>query len=357
MGVIVSGAPDASCTEIAQWNRLAHTLGMQAPYLLFLGDVGDQLAAKTAHGIQQWRPEWCLGQLRLPGCKAALDLPDLTPAEAAAKGARTMVVAVANSGGTMPEHWVPSLVKALAEGLDLASGLHQRLGDFPALAEAAARHGRQLHDVRHPTRRFATGTGRPRQGRRLLTVGTDCSCGKKYTALAIEREMRSRGWAADFRATGQTGIMIAGSGVAVDAVVADFIAGAAEWLSPANEPQHWDVIEGQGSLFHPAFAGVSLGLLHGSQPTALVLCHEPTRQHMRGLPHQKVPDLAECLEFNLRCARLTSPDVAAVGVSVNTATLPEAERQACLARIEAETGLPTVDPIVTGVGRIVDRLA
>jgi uncharacterized NAD-dependent epimerase/dehydratase family protein len=330
---------------------------MQAPYLLFLGDVADQLAAKTAHGIRQWRPEWCVGQLRLPGCKASLDLPDLTPAEARARGARTMVVAVGNSGGVLADHWVPSLIEALAQGLDLASGLHQRLGDFPAVADAAARHGRKLHDIRYSTHRFATGTGKPRKGRRLLTVGTDCACGKKYTALAIEREMRARGWAADFRATGQTGIMIAGGGVAVDAVVADFIAGAAEWLSPENEARHWDVIEGQGSLFHPAFAGVSLGLLHGSQPTALVLCHEPTRQHMRALPHQKLPGLAECLDLNLRCARLTSPAVEAVGVSVNTAALPEPERQACLAAIEAELGLPTVDPIATSVARIVDRLA
>lgn len=330
---------------------------MQRPYLLFLGDVGDALAAKTAFGILHWRPDWCLGQLRLPGCRADLGLPDLGPGEAAARGARTMVVAVANSGGVLAEHWVPAVVEALEAGLDVASGLHQRLGDFPAIAEAAARHGRQLHDVRHPTRPFRTGTGRKRSGKRLLTVGTDCSCGKKFTALAIEREMRGRGWKADFRATGQTGIMIAGEGVAVDAVVADFIAGAVEWLAPENDPDHWDVIEGQGSLFHPAFAGVSLGLLHGAQPDALVLCHEPTRRHVRGLPHQPLPGLAECLELNLRCARLTNPAVRAVGVSVNTAALGPAERERCLAAVEAELGLPTVDAVATGTARIVDGLA
>jgi uncharacterized NAD-dependent epimerase/dehydratase family protein len=331
---------------------------MQPPYLLFLGDVGDQLAAKTAHGILEWRREWCLGQLRLPGCRAALEgLPDLGPAEAAAGGAKTMVVAVANSGGTLAPAWVPTVEAALAAGLDVASGLHQRLADHPAVAAAAARHGRALFDVRHPTRRFATGTGTRRPGRRLLTVGTDCSCGKKYTALAIEREMRARGWDADFRATGQTGIMIAGEGVAVDAVVADFIAGAVEWLAPANRPDHWDVIEGQGSLFHPAFAGVSLGLLHGAQPDALVLCHEPTRTHMRGLPHQPLPGLRECLELNLRCARLTNPDVRAAGVSVNTAALDASERERCLRAVEDELGLPAVDAIATGTARIVDGLA
>jgi uncharacterized NAD-dependent epimerase/dehydratase family protein len=329
---------------------------MQPPYLLFLGDVGDQLAAKTAHGIREWRPEWCLGQLRLPGCQADLGLPELDPAPAATRGARTMVVAVANSGGVLAEHWVPSIVAALEAGLDVASGLHQRLGEFPAVAEAAARHGRQLFDVRHPRQRFRTGNGLKREGRRLLTVGTDCSCGKKYTALAIEREMRARGWKADFRATGQTGIMIAGEGVAVDAVVADFISGAVEWLAPANEPDHWDVIEGQGSLFHPAFAGVSLGLLHGAQPDVLVLCHEPTRTHMRGLPHKPLPAIDACIELNLRCAALTSPEARVIGLSLNTSNLPEAERAVYLARMAAEYGLPAVDPIATGVGPIVDRL-
>jgi uncharacterized NAD-dependent epimerase/dehydratase family protein len=330
---------------------------MQPPYLLFLGDVGDQLAAKTAHGILEWRSEWCLGQLRLPGCKADLGLPELGPAEAAAKGARTMIVAVANSGGVLAEHWAPAIVAALEAGLDVASGLHQRLADFPAIAAAAASHGRTLTDVRHPKERFRTGTGLKRPGKRVLTVGTDCSCGKKYTALALEREMRARGWRADFRATGQTGIMIAGEGVAVDAVVADFISGAVEWLAPASEPDHWDVIEGQGSLFHPAFAGVSLGLLHGAQPDALVLCHEPTRRHMRGLPHQKLPAIADCIELNLRCAALTNREVRLIGLSINTASLAPGERHACLARISAEHGLPAVDPLLTGVAPLVDRLA
>lgn len=329
---------------------------MEQPYLLFLGDVGDQLAAKTAHGILEWRRDWCLGQLRLPGCKADLGIAELSPEAAKAAGARTMIVAVANSGGVLAEHWVPTIVVAIEAGLDVASGLHQRLAEFPAIAEAADRCGRELIDVRHPKHRFKTGTGARRSGKRILTVGTDCSCGKKYTALALEREMRARGWNATFRATGQTGIMISGHGVAIDAVVADFIAGAAEWVAPAADPSHWDVIEGQGSLFHPAFAGVSLGLLHGSQPDALVMCHEPTRTHVRGLPHHPVPSLADCIDLNLRCARLTNPEVKVVGLSVNTSNLPEAERTPYLARLAAEHGLPAVDPIATGVGPIVDRL-
>ena len=330
---------------------------MQPPYLLFLGDVADQLAAKTAHGIKDWRPERCFGQLRLPGCKADLGLRETSVAEAAAAGVRTLVVGVANSGGTLAPHWVPSIVAAIEAGMDVASGLHQRLAEFAEIAEAADRMGVELIDVRHPKHRFKTGTGVKRAGKRVLTVGTDCSCGKKYTALALEREMQARGIKATFRGTGQTGVMISGGGVAIDAVVADFIAGAVEWLAPENDPDHWDVVEGQGSLFHPAFAGVTLGLIHGAQPDALVLCHEPTRTHMRGLRHQKLPGLQECLDACLRAATLTNPAVRAVGVSVDTHNLPEGERSACLARIESELGLPAVDSIATGVARIVDRLA
>ena len=140
-------------------------------------------------------------------------------------------------------------------------------------------------------------------GLRLLTVGTDCSVGKKYTALALEKEMRARGLAADFRATGQTGVFISGRGVAIDAVVADFISGAAEWISPAAEPDHWDVVEGQGSLFHPSFSGVTLGLLHGAQPDAFVVCHEPTRTHMRGVKHT-LPSIRDVIDLTVACGRL-----------------------------------------------------
>lgn len=330
---------------------------MEQPYLLFLGDVGDQLAAKTAQGVAHWRPEWCVGQTRLTGCRATLDLPDISLEEAVEAGTRTFVVGVANAGGVLPDHWVRSIVEAIEAGLDVASGLHVRLADVPAIAEAASRCGRRLFDVRHPTRRFETGKGTKRAGKRLLAVGTDCSCGKMYTTLALERELRARGAKADFRATGQTGILIAGGGVSIDAVVADFISGAVEWLSPAHDPAHWDLIEGQGSLFHPSFAGVSLGLLHGAQPDALVLCHEPTRTHMRGLPHQKLPTLVECLEANLSAARLTNPDVRAVGVSVNTSLVAPDRRAVVLRAIEDELGLPAVDPVLDGVGRIADALS
>lgn len=329
---------------------------IRRPYLLFLGDAGDQLAAKTAYGVAQWRREICVGQLRLEGCRATCGLPDLTLEEAAAKGVKTLIIGVANRGGRVSAAWQETMLKALDLGMDIASGLHNRIADLPAVAERARALGRSLFDVRHPDRDFEVATGEARSGRRLLTVGTDCSVGKMFTSLALEREMRARGLKADFRATGQTGILIAGGGVSVDAVVADFISGATEWLSPAGDTDHWDLIEGQGSLFHASYAGVSLGLLHGAQAEALVMCHEPGRPHMRGLPKSPLPDLADCIALNERCARLTQPNAKVVGLAFNTSALDPAAADRALKEAEDRFGLPAADPVRTGVGAIVDRL-
>jgi len=327
-----------------------------SPYLMFLGDAADQLAAKTAQGVKDWRPDWCIGQLRLADCKADLKLRDMTLDEAAAAGVKTVIVGVANRGGVIGDGWIEVLKRALERGMDLASGLHRRLSDVPALAAAAAKHGRQLFDVRHPTRDFSVGTGKRRSGKRMLTVGTDCSIGKMYTALACEKEMRARGLKADFRATGQTGIFIAGSGVSIDAVVSDFVSGAVEWIAPDNDADHWDLIEGQGSLFHASYAGVTLGLIHGSQPDALVMCHEPTRAHMRGLPHYKLPDLQTCIDANLAAARLTNPNARCIGLSINTSALDAAAAEKYIGETEKNYRLPVVDPMRTGVGKLVDAL-
>jgi uncharacterized NAD-dependent epimerase/dehydratase family protein len=331
-------------------------MNIQTPYLLFLGDAADPLAAKVAQGIRDWRPDGVLGQFRMRGCNADLGVQDMTIAQAVAAGARTLVVGVANRGGVIADSWVEILRDALAQGMDIAAGLHNRLADVPSLKADADRLGRSLFDVRHPNQAFEVATGANRSGKRLLPVGTDCSCGKMYTALAIEKELRSRGIDADFRATGQTGILVAGGGVCVDAVVADFISGAVEWLSPENADDHWDVVEGQGSLFHPSFAGVTTGLTHGAQPDALVLCHEPTRTHMRGLPHFSIPDLKECIDANLRVAYLTNRNARFVGVAVNTSRLSEHAADAYLKRTEQDLGLVTVDPLRDGVARIVDQM-
>lgn len=325
------------------------------PYLMFLGDVPDQLAAKTAHGIVDWRAEWCIGQMRLPNCGADLHIPDMSIADARAKGAKTMIVGVANAGGVLPDHWAASIVAAIESGMDIASGLHMKLGDNAQIAAAAAKHGRQLFDVRHTNQRFATGKGTKRPGLRLLTVGTDCSAGKKYTALALEKEMRARGFDADFRATGQTGIFISGRGVAIDAVVADFISGAVEWIAPAAEPGHWDLIEGQGSLFHPSFSGVTLGLLHGAQPDAFVVCHEPTRTKMRGVQHP-LPTIQQVIDLTMTCGQLTNPAIRCVGIAINTQALDQAAALHVLAETSAKHHLPAVDPVRFGVGAIVDRI-
>ena len=332
-------------------------MSINLPYLLFLGDAWDALSAKTAIGVWQWRPEACVGQLRLPGCVPSVDLPELSVAEGRERGARTLLVGVVNRGGVFSQDWIDTMVAALEAGMDVASGLHTRLGDIPAVAEAARRGGRTLHDVRHPVESFPIGTGAPRSGRRLLTVGTDCSVGKMYTTLCLKRGLDARGVDSHFRATGQTGIFIEGSGVAVDAIVSDFMSGAIEKLCPAAPDDHWDLVEGQGSLFHPSYAGVSLGLLHGAQPDTLVLCHEPTRSHMRGLPGRPLPDLAACMEANLAAARVVSPAPRFAGVSINTNDLGEEEARDLLARSEAELGLPCIDPARGGVDRILDAMA
>ena len=329
---------------------------IHSPYLLFLGDARDQLAAKTANGVRVWRPDWCLGQLRLPGCKADCGVPDMSIEEAAAAGVRTVILGVANRGGVIPESWTTELVKAVGLGMDIASGLHTRITQIPELAAAAKANGRALHDVRQPTQEFEVANGIKRAGKRLLTVGTDVSVGKMFTTLALEKEMRGRGMKADFRATGQTGIFIAGSGVSIDAVIADFISGSVEWLSPANDPDHWDLVEGQGSLFNVSYAGVTIGLIHGAQPDALVVCHEAGRPHMRSMPHFPVIDIPTCIEANLTAARLTNPDVRCVGASINTVGLPEAEGRDFCKRVSDEIGLPTVDALRDGVASIVDNL-
>ena len=331
-------------------------MNLKKPYLLFVGDAHDDLAAKTAAGVLQWSASDCVGQYRLPECAAQLDLPSLSIREAVESGAKTVIIGVANRGGIIPETWISPLVEALECGLSIANGLHTPLDSIPKIRDAAQFSSGKLHEIRKPTGIERIATGEPRSGRRLLTVGTDCSVGKMYTALGIAQEMRERQFDVDFRATGQTGIFIAGSGIPVDAVVADFISGSVEDLCPAAESSHWDVIEGQGSLHHPSFAGVSLGLLHGAQPDSLVLCHEPTRNHMRGLPNRPLPTLEDAMQINLETARIVQSDVCFVGISVNTMNLPRSQVKPYLRSLEDAHHLPCIDPVVTGVGTIVDYL-
>jgi len=319
------------------------------PYLLFLGDVTDEIDAKTAFGLRDWAPELCVGEFVLPQATVTTGLPRLMPAAAHQRGARALVIGIAPDGGDIAPAWIPALLSALEAGLDLVSGMHVRLEEIALLEDTARRCGRRLINVRQPSRSFPVATGRKRSGRRLLTVGTDCALGKKYTALSIARAFGLRDVAARFRATGQTGIMIAGAGIAMDCVVADFVAGAAEDLSPDAAHDHWDIVEGQGSLFHPAYAGVALGLLHGTQPDVIVMCHEAGRKCVHGLAGFALPSLEEAIALNLHHARLTNPAARCAGVSLNTAKLSAEDAYRLLAKRSADIGLPCADPMRGGL--------
>jgi uncharacterized NAD-dependent epimerase/dehydratase family protein len=318
------------------------------PYLLFLGDITEREYAKTAFGLRDWGRERCVGEYACPGGTVSTGLPFLMPAQAVEKGARALVIGVANEGGFIADSWIPPLLDALESGLDVISGMHTRLAEVAPLQAAATRNGRRLIDVRRPPQNIPIATGRKRSGKRLLTVGTDCAIGKKYTALVLTRAFLTRGIATHFRATGQTGILIAGSGIPIDAVVADFAAGAAETLSPDAADDHWDIIEGQGSLLHPAYSGVSLSLLHGSQPDVVVICHEPGRDRILGVPGYALPSVEEMIELVLRLGGRTNPAIRCGGVSLNTAELDETSADRLLAEESGRLGVPVADPMRGG---------
>jgi len=330
---------------------------LSPPYLIYLGNTQDKAIAKTAYGLVEWAPEKCIGQFRTSGCTVDLGLPDLTFDQSIAMGAKSLVLGCAPAGGRLDPSWIAQLLQAIEAGLDIVSGLHTRLRDIPVLLSAAEQNNVRLIDIRIPPKDIPIAKGVKRSGKRLLTVGTDCAIGKKYAALAITKALQQRGVLCDFRATGQTGIMIAGEGMPIDAVISDFVAGAAELVSPASPDDHWDVIEGQGSLFHPAYAGVSLGLLNGSQPDALVLCHDPTRNHIISYKDFPAPDILDCMNRNLAAASLTNPSVRFVGVCVNTSAIEdEDQRRKYLDQLQDMSGLPCVDPLKDGVEAILDEL-
>ena len=330
---------------------------IETPYLLFLGDAPDQLAAKVAQGIKDWRRENAVGQIRMEGCKADVGLTDMTLEEAKAAGAKTLVVGVANRGGVISQAWKKVLIAALEEGFDLASGLHNLLRDEEDLVAVAKACGRQLHDVRVPSVQYPIANGIKRSGKRVLAVGTDCSVGKMYTALALDKSMQNMGMKSTFRATGQTGILITGDGVPLDAVIADFMAGSVEYLTPDNDEDHWDIIEGQGSLYHVSYSGVTMALVHGGQPDALILSHEPKREHMRGLPTYALPALEDLRDTALPLARVANPNCQVVGISVNTQAMGEDEALSYLADVEKRMGLPAVDPFRQSADRLAEALA
>ncbi len=332
------------------------TITLRTPYLLFVGSETEPIYAKTAAGLAQWAPEKCIGQLSLPGGTIDLGLTKYDVATAATAGAQSLVIGTSAVGGAIPNEWMPTLVEALHAGMDIVAGVHTKLNDIPELVAAATASGAKLVDVRVPPKDIPVGTGRKRSGKRLLTVGTDCALGKKYTALAIANRLREKGVDADFRASGQTGIMIAGNGIPIDAVVADFLSGAAEMISPDADKDHWDIIEGQGSLFHPGYSSVSTGLLIGSQPDAFVVCTEALRTHIKGWPDFELPSIQAVIDRAIDLAKTVNPAIRCVGISVNTSPLPEHERAAYLENLSSLYGLPTMDPLVSGVDEVIDRM-
>ena len=329
-------------------DRLVGTPVLPQPYVLFLGDVTFAGFAKTAFGLRDWAPDKCVGEIRLEGATVTTGLEAMTAAQARARGAQALLIGVANPGGVIPASWRASLVEALEAGLDLIAGMHMRLSDIPEVAAAAQRLGRQLFDVRVPPLNIPIANGRKRSGKRLLTVGTDCALGKKYTALALADAFGARGLDVDFRATGQTGIMIAGGGIPMDAVISDFEAGAAEILSPDAAARHWDVIEGQGAITHPAYAAVSLGLLHGSQPDIFVVCHEPGRTEMIGTAGYQLTSIEEIVELTTLLGRRTNPAIRCAGFSFNTSAMNAAEAADLRASESRRLGLPVADPVRGG---------
>ncbi|MEM8617707.1 MAG: DUF1611 domain-containing protein [Pseudomonadota bacterium] len=331
-------------------------IDLKPPYLIFVGEEGRTSYAKTALGVTQWRRELCAGQLRLSTEAMDLGLPDYDIDAAVEAGAKSLIIGTASVGGALMPEWRPVLIEAARAGLNIIAGLHQRLSDDAELSAVATASGAEFVDVRVPPEGLPIATGKRRSGKRVLTVGTDCALGKKYTALQLEKDLKSAGANVDFRASGQTGIMIAGRGIPIDAVVSDFLAGAAEVLSPANSEDHWDVIEGQGALLHPAYGAVSYGLLIGSQPDALVVCHAAGRETIASWPEFPLPEIGDVIDRNIEAAKLTNPAPYCAGISVNTSALNEGEREEYLHDLEQKYQLPCVDPLIHGTSRIVERL-
>ena len=334
--------------------------------ILAEGFSADEHYGKTMRGVLRYRRDdvvAILDSARTPG-ETEDGVPIVaTVEEALPFGPDTALVGVATQGGRFPPAWLELLRSSVRNGLDIENGLHVFLADDPELQELAARHGVQLRDLRRPPADLSTATGANLDvpGTIVLTVGSDCAIGKMTVALELDLEARRRGIASIFVPTGQTGIAIAGWGISVDAVVADFIAGAAErllvegaerlGLAEGGEGLLW--IEGQGSIVHPVYSGVTLGLFHGSVPHLLLLCHEAGRTEIEGAgggPHP-IPPLRELVELHERLSLPARPARVAA-VALNTRALDEAAARAAIAAAEDETGLPADDPVRFGAGKI-----
>jgi uncharacterized NAD-dependent epimerase/dehydratase family protein len=345
--------------------------------ILAEGFSADPHYGKTMRGVLRYRRDDVVAIV--DSTRAAGETEDGVPLVATVEdalrfGPDTALVGVATQGGRFPPAWLELLRSAIAHGLHVENGLHVFLGDDPELRELAAQHGAELRDLRRPPADLstATGTNLDVPGTIVLTVGSDCAIGKMSVALELDLEARRRGLASIFVPTGQTGMAIAGWGIAVDAVVADFIAGAAERLVIEGAQRLGDAqrlqpdvqrggellwVEGQGAILHPVYSGVTLGLYHGSAPHLLLLCHEAGRTEIEGAgggPHP-IPPLRELVELHERLALPARPARVAA-VALNTRALAEAEARVAIEAVEEETGLPADDPVRFGAGKLVDAV-
>jgi len=331
----------------------------------------DATDAKTAVGVLRYRPEAVAavidstraGRTARDCAGVGGDVPVVADvAAAAALGANALVIGIAPQGGGLPPAWRPLLRDAIARGWTIYSGLHVFLGDDPELGALAAASGAAIHDVRRPPAALPIAAARAARldAAVVLTVGSDCNVGKMTAALELERELTRRGVRAAFVATGQTGIFIAGEGVAVDAIPADFVAGAIEArvLAAARDTEVV-VVEGQGSLFHPGYSGVTLGLLHGAAPSALVLCHQVARTQMRvGGEHDPAIPIASlaALRAAYEAAAAWVRPARVIGVALHTGGLDEPAARAAVAAAAAELGVPATDPVRFGAGPLADAV-
>jgi uncharacterized NAD-dependent epimerase/dehydratase family protein len=328
--------------------------------ILAEGFSADPHYGKTARGVLRYRRDDVVAIL--DSTRAAGDTEDGVPVVQTVDDAlrfdpNTALVGVATQGGRFPPAWLDLLKICVEKGLDIENGLHVFLSDDPELRELAARRGVELRDLRRPPADLSTATGANLEvpGTTVLTVGSDCAIGKMTVALELDLEARRRGLDSVFVPTGQTGIAIAGWGIAVDAVVADFIAGAAERLVvEAGGSVRW--VEGQGAILHPVYSGVTVGLYHGSAPHLLVLCHEAGRTEIEGVAGSyPIPPLAELVDLHERLA-LPRRQARVAAIALNTRSLSEQEARAAIANAEAETGLPADDPVRFGAGKLLDSL-
>ena len=332
--------------------------------ILAEGFSADAHYGKTMRGVLRYRRDDVVAIL--DSARAAGETEDGVPIVQSVDGAlrfepNTALVGVATQGGRFPPAWIEILKQCIVQGLDVENGLHVFLGDDPDLRELAARHGVELRDLRRPPADLSTATGANLDvpGTIVLTVGSDCAIGKMTVALELDLEARRRGERSVFVPTGQTGIAIAGWGISVDAVVADFIAGAAERLVVEGAARGGDLlwVEGQGAILHPIYSGVTVGLYHGSVPHLVVLCHEAGRTEIEGAgggPHP-IPPLPELVDLHERLALPARP-ARVVAIALNTRSLGEDAAREAVARTEAETGLPADDPVRFGAARLVDAV-